>query len=102
MAAALYLAACGAPASISGSSVKSVAIVAAPNAAEVADGAKDSPSAAEVSHVMAPVSRPANPLPVTPASKPAAPPPAVDGATPHLNCESFSAPGKPKVMCVPQ
>jgi len=102
MAAALYLAACGTPVSISGSSVKSVTIGAAPNAAEVADGVKHSPPAREVSDAMAPDRLPGNPLPVTPASKPAAPPPAADGANPHLNCESFGAPGKPKVMCVPQ
>jgi len=101
MAAALYLAACGAHASISGSTVKSVTIVAAPNAAEVADGAKHSPAGTGVNRAMAPVSRPANPLRVTPASKPATPPAPV-GATPHVNCESFSGPGKPKLMCAPQ
>jgi hypothetical protein len=102
MAAALYLAACGAPASIAGSSVKSVTTVAGPDTAEVAEGATRSPAATGVSHPMTPVGHPANPVPVTPASKQAVPPPAVDGGTPHLNCESFNAPGKPKVMCAPQ
>ena len=102
MAAAIFLVACGTPAAISGSSVKSVAIVAAPNAAEVADGARHSTPAVGVNHAMASASRPAGPVPVIPASKPAAPRPAADGVTPHLNCESFSAPGKPKLMCVPQ
>jgi hypothetical protein len=102
MAVALYLAACGTPASISGSSVKSVTTVARTNAVEVADGAKGTPAATEVGHAMSPVGHPANPLPTTPASRPAAPPPAADLGTPGLNCQSFSGPGKPKVMCAPQ
>jgi hypothetical protein len=102
MAAALYLAACGAPGSIAGSRAKSVTTVAGPDTAEVAEVATRSPAAAGVSNAMTPVGHPANPVAVTPASKPAMPPPAVDGGTPHLNCESFSAPGKPKLMCAPQ
>ncbi|HEX9095995.1 MAG TPA: hypothetical protein VF990_07820 [Candidatus Dormibacteraeota bacterium] len=102
MAAALYLAACGAPASIAASNVKSVVTVAGPDATEVAAGATRSPAATGVSHPLTPIGHSANPVPVTPASKPAAPPPAVDGGTPHLNCERFSGPGRPKVMCAPQ
>jgi hypothetical protein len=101
---ALYLAACGTPASISGSTVKGATTLARPDAVEVVDAAKRSTDAAATSHPVAPVSHPTDRLPVTPASRPAAPPPAADPnrATPGFNCEGFSAPGKPKLMCPPQ
>jgi len=101
--AAVYLAACGTPSSISGSSVKSATMVAAPDAVEVADSAKHSPAAPEVSRPVAPVSHPADRLRLTPVSRPVAPPPVADAdrGTPGFNCQGGS-PGKPKLMCAPQ
>jgi hypothetical protein len=104
MLVALYLAACGTPASISGSTAKGATTLVRPDAVQVVDAAKRSTDAAAASHPVAPVSHPTDRLPVTPASRPAAPPPAADsdGATPRLNCEGFSVPGKPQLMCAPQ
>jgi hypothetical protein len=104
MLAALCLAACGVPSSMSGSAVKRDTMVAAPDAIEVADAAKHSADATTVSHPVVPVSRPAERAPVTPVSRPTAAPPTADPerATPGFNCQSFGGPGKIKVMCVPQ
>ena len=104
MLVALYLAACGTPASTSGSTVKGATTLVRPDAVEVVDAAKRSTDAAAASNPVAPVSHPTDRLPVTPASRPAAPPPAADPdrATPGFNCQSFNAPGKPKLMCPPQ
>src|ERR1700693_1424532 len=102
--AVVYLAACGTPSWISGSSVKSVSTAAGRDAVEVADGAMRAPAAADVSHPTAPVVHPADRGPATPVSRPAVAPPAVGLARgpPGLNCQSFSGPGKPKLMCAPQ
>jgi hypothetical protein len=104
MLVALYLAACGTPASISGSTVKGATTLVKPDAVEVVDAAKRSTDAAAASHPIAPVSHPTDRLPLTPASRPAAPPPAADAdrATPRFNCQSLSGPGKPQLMCAPQ
>jgi len=104
MLVALYLAACGTPALTSGSTVKGATTLVRPDAVEVVDAAKRSTAAAAASNPVAPVSHPTDRLPVTPASRPAAPPPAADpgSATPRFNCQGFSAPGKPKLMCPPQ
>jgi hypothetical protein len=101
---ALYLAACGTPASISGSTMKRVTTAAAPDTVDVADAAKRSTDAIVASHPVPPVSHPADRLPVIPVSRPAAPPPAADPdrGTPGFNCQGFSGPGKPKLMCAPQ
>jgi hypothetical protein len=104
MLVALSLAACGTPASISGSTMEHAATVVRPDAVEVADGAKGSPTATEVSHPVAPVNHPPDRLPVIQGSRPAAPPPAADPdrATPGFNCQGFNSPGKPQLMCAPQ
>jgi hypothetical protein len=103
MMATVYLAACGAPSSISGSTVKGTTTAAGPGAVEVADAAKRSAAATEVSHPTAPISRPAERLPVTPASRPAAPPVAdPERGTPSMNCQGIGGPGKIKLMCAPQ
>jgi hypothetical protein len=103
MMAAVYLAACGAPASISGSTVKGITTAAGPSAVEVADAPKRSAEATEVSHSTAPISHPAERLAVPPASRPAAPPVAdPDHGTPGMNCQGFGGPGKIKLMCAPQ
>jgi hypothetical protein len=102
MMAAVYLAACGAPSSISGST-KGITTAAESDAVEVADAAKRSADATEVSHPTAPISHPAERLPVPPASRPAAPPVAdPDRGTPGMNCQGFGGPGKIKLMCAPQ
>jgi hypothetical protein len=103
--AALYLAACGAPASISGSSVKRPATMAQADAVDVAVVATRAPVAAEAGgQPTAPVGHPANPAAQTPAVQPAASPPAAepDRTMPGFSCESFNGPGRPKVMCAPQ
>jgi hypothetical protein len=104
MVAAVCLAACGASSSVSGSTVKSVTTVSAPDTVEVADAAKRSTDATTASHPIAPTSHPADRRPVIPVSRPAAPPPAADPdrGTPGFNCQGFSGPGKPKLMCAPQ
>jgi hypothetical protein len=104
MVVALSLAACGTPASISGSTVKRAATVVRPDAVEVADGAKGSSAATEVSHLVASASHPADRLPVTPVSKPAAAPPSADRdrGTSDFNCQSYGGLGKIKLMCAPQ
>jgi hypothetical protein len=104
MVVALYLAACGTPASISGSTVKRVATTAAPDAVEVADAGKRSTDATTVSHPVAPANHPADRLPVTPVSRPAAaaPPADPDRGTSGFNCESSGGLGKIKLMCAPQ
>jgi hypothetical protein len=104
MMAAVYLAACGAPSSISGSPMRSITRVAGPDAVEVADGATHPAAAPQVSHPTTPVGHHATQVPVTPVSRPPAPPPAADRdrEPPGLNCQIFNAPGRPKVMCAPQ
>jgi hypothetical protein len=104
MMVALYLAACGTPASISGSTVKRVATTAAPDAVDVADAAKRSADAIVESHPVAPASHPADRLGVIAVSRQAAPPPAADPdrGTPGFNCQRFGGPGKIKLMCAPQ
>jgi hypothetical protein len=105
MMAGVYLAACGAPSSISGSNVKHTATMAQPDAVDLPVGATRTPVAAEVgSHTTPPVGHPANPAPQTPVVRPGASPPAAEPgrAMPGFNCESFNAPGRPKVMCAPQ
>jgi hypothetical protein len=101
MLAAVCLTACGASASISGSTVKRVTTAAGPDAVEVVDTAKHSTVAAGASHRAAPVSHPTDRLPVTRASRPAAPPPLADPdrGTPGFNCQGPSGPGKAKLMC---
>jgi hypothetical protein len=102
MLAAVFLAACGASSSISGSTVKGITTAAGPGAIEVADATKRSADATEVSHPTAPISHPPERLPVTPASRPAAPPVAdPDRATPGMNCQGLGGPGKIKLMCAP-
>src|ERR1700682_2541592 len=102
--ASLYLAACGAPSSISGSSVKNVSTATGPDAVEVADGAMRAPAAADVSHSTAPVAHPASRGVATPVSRPAATSPAVglDRRAPGWNCQTFGGPGRLKPMCAPQ
>jgi len=104
LTASLYLAACGAPSTISGSTVKHVSTAAGPDAVEVADGAIHTAGAADVSHLTTPVVHPANRGPVTPVSRPAVAPPVVglDRRAPGLNCQGFGGPGRLKPMCAPQ
>jgi hypothetical protein len=101
MLAAVCLTACGASAPIAGSTVKRVTSAAGPDSVEVVDTAKRSTDAAAASHPVAPVSHPTERLPVTRASRPAAPPPLADPdrVTPGFDCQGFSGPGKPKLMC---
>jgi len=100
----IFLAACGAPSTISGSTVKHVSTAAGPDAVEVADGAIHTAGAADVSHLTTPVVHPANRGPVTPVSRPAVAPPVVglDRRAPGLNCQGFGGPGRLKPMCAPQ
>src|ERR1700682_2061283 len=102
--ASLYLAACGAPSSISGSSVKHVSTAAGPDAVEVADGAIRAPAAAEVSHSNPSGVPPASRGVATPVSRPAATSPAVglDRRAPGLNCQTFGGPGRLKPLSPPQ
>jgi hypothetical protein len=105
IAAALYLAACGAPTSTSGSGGTSVTTVAGSNAVELAGVASRSRATTEVSsHTLTLVDHPANRLPVTPVSRPVAPLPVADPdrGTADFSCQGFGAPGKIKVMCAPQ
>jgi hypothetical protein len=102
--AAVCLAACGAPSSVAGSTVKSDTTVAAPDAVEVADAGKRPTDATTVSHPIAPASHPAERLPVTRVSRPAAAPPPADPdrGTSGFNCQSFGGLGRIKFMCAPQ
>src|SRR4029077_6968598 len=102
--ATLFLAACGASSSISGSSVKNLSIARGPDAVEVAAGAMGSPAATVVSHPTSPAVRPLDRGPAAPVSRPAPTPPAigVDRRAPGLNCQGFGGPGRLKPMCAPQ
>lgn len=104
MMAGVYLAACGAPASISGSNVKSVSTVTQRDAIEVASGASTASATAGVSHPFAPAPPPAKGAPLTAVIRPAAPPPAgdADRGTSGFSCQGLSGLGKPKFMCAPQ
>ena len=105
IAAALYLAACGASTSTSGSTGTSVTPVAGSNAVELAGVASRSRDTTEVSsHTLAPVEHPSNQLPATSVSRPAASPPAAEPerTLPVLSCLSYGRPGRLQPMCAPQ
>src|SRR5260370_41491878 len=105
MGAALCRAAWGARGSSWGSSVKRPATMAQADAVDLAVGATRAPVAAEAGgQPTAPVGHPANPAAQTPVVRAGSSPPAAepDRTMPGFNCESFSGPGRPKVMCAPQ
>jgi hypothetical protein len=106
MMAAVYLAACGAPSSNSGSNVTRAATMAQPDAVDVAPGATHPQAASDSgSHPAGPIDHSVNPAAQKPVVRPGASPPTAepDETTPGLRCgTSINGPGKPKVMCAPQ